>query len=162
MYLIFFGVGVGFILLSLLLGEFMETEGSAFSFLKPTLIAVFLTVVGGLGLLLTPRFYGSLGDGVVLAISIMGGFVVATAVNIAIVKPLYKAQNTSTFGKEETIGLRATVISYIPAGGYGKISYSISGSLVTSPAKSEDGDEIKSGESVEIVNIEGSTYYVRK
>lgn len=162
MYLIFFGVGVGFILLSLVMGEFMESEGSAFSFLKPTLIAVFLTIVGGLGLLLEPRFYGVLGDGVVLAISLSGGFVAAMAINIFIIKPLYKAQNTSTFSKEETIGVIARVISPIPRRGYGKISYSISGSTVTSPAKSEDEDEIRNGETVEIVDIEGGTYFVRR
>lgn len=162
MYFVFFGVGVGFIVISFLLGGFTDTEGGSFTFLKPILIAVFLTVAGGLGLLLTPRFYGSVGSVIVLAISILGGFLIATLLNFFIIKPLYRSQNTSTFYKQDTIGHIATVTSRIPPGGYGKISFTISGSVVTSPAKSEDGGEINGGESVEITQIEGSTCFVKR
>ncbi|MCL2564994.1 MAG: NfeD family protein [Defluviitaleaceae bacterium] len=162
MYFVFFGVGVGFIVISLLLGGLLDTEGGAFAFFKPILIAVFLTVAGGMGLLLTPRFYGTAGSGIVLAISLLSGFLIATLLNFFVIKPLLRAQNTSTFNKKDTIGQIAKVISPIPQGGYGKISFSVSGSVVTSPAKSEDGDAVNKGESVEITQVEGSTYFVKK
>jgi membrane protein implicated in regulation of membrane protease activity len=79
-----------------------------------------------------------------------------------VIVPLNKAQNTSAFDKQATIGTWAKVISPIPQGGYGKIRYSVSGSVVTSPAKSEDGGEINSGENVAIVYIEGNTYFVKR
>jgi len=160
MYTIFFGVGVGFIALSLVIGELVEIEGTAFSIFRPTLIAVFLTVMGGLGMILTPRFDD--GAGIVLVVSLLSGAVVASIIHFFVMIPLHMAQNTSAFDKSDTIGMAAKVISRVPQGGYGKISYSVSGSVVTSPAKSEDGGEIESGENVEIINIEGNTYFVRR
>ena len=162
MYWIFFGVGVGFVVLTLIIGTVMEAEVASFSFLRPTLIAVFLTVVGGLGLILTPRFYGTAGSGLVLVISVLSGFLVASAMNIFVVKPLSRAQGMSTFSRQEVIGQLAEVISMIPEGGYGKIKYNIEGSIVTGPAKCEDNEEIKAGERAEIVRVEGKTYFVRK
>jgi membrane-bound ClpP family serine protease len=87
---------------------------------------------------------------------------VAGLLNRFVIIPLYKAQNTSAFNMQDTIGTHATVISPIPQGGYGKIRYNISGSVVTSPAKSEDGREIKAGEAVDIIYVEKNTYFVRK
>ena len=162
MYVVLFGVGIGFILVSLVIGELVEVEGGVFSLFRPTLIAVMLTVTGGLGMLLTPRLYDTYGAGFVLIISALSGLFIAGLINHFIIRPLHKAQNTSAFCKQTAIGTAATVISPIPPGGYGKIRYSVSGSVVTGPAKSEDGEEVKSGESVDIIRIEESIYFVRK
>jgi membrane protein implicated in regulation of membrane protease activity len=86
---------------------------------------------------------------------------VAGLINRFVIVPLRKAQNTSAFNMQDTIGIHATVISPIPRGGYGKIRYNISGSVVTSPAKSEDGGEVRAGEQVDIVYVEKNTYFVR-
>ncbi|MCL2048091.1 MAG: hypothetical protein FWG87_05120 [Defluviitaleaceae bacterium] len=168
MYLVLFGVGAGFILLSLILGDLLDFDldldfdgASVFGLLRPMLIAVFMVVSGGLGLLLTPYFEWSGGGGIVLFISLVGGLGTAGLVNRFVIVPLNRAQNTSAFNIQDTVGTSAKVISPIPQGGYGKIQYSISGSLVTSPAKSEDGNPISNGENVEIIYIEKNTYFVR-
>ena len=162
MYAIFFGVGVGFVLLSVTLDTMLNLEGIAASFLQPKLIAVFLTVTGGLGLILSSRFDGVLAAALIFAISALGGLIIAGMVYRFVIVPLHKAQNTSAFDKQDTIGTTAKVISPIPSGGYGKISYSISGSTVTGPAKSEDEGEISSGESVYIMDVKDGTYFVRR
>jgi membrane protein implicated in regulation of membrane protease activity len=163
MYIIMFGVGAGIVLLTFLLGEFLEFEcGSGLSFFRPTLIAVFLTVTGGLGWLLSPRLEGILGNGIVLTISVLGGLTIAGIIHRFVIIPMQKAQNTSAFHKQAAIGITAKVISPIPQGKYGKIQYNISGSVVTGPAKSEDGGEIKNGENVNIVYIENNTYFVKR
>jgi len=162
-YLILLGVGAGFILISLLVGEFAEVEGSAFfSFLRPTLVAVFMVVTGGIGLMLSPRLVQFGGGGIVFVLSVVGGLAIAGLINRFVIIPLHRAQNTSAYNIQDTIGTAAKVISPIPQGGYGKISYSMSGSVVTSPAKSEDGNAISCGENVEIIYIEKNTYFVRK
>jgi len=164
MYTIFFIIGIGFVGISFLLGAVADTEvGGPLSFLQPKLIAMFLLVTGGIGLILTAAdFDWFFSEAVILAISISCGVVVAGVVHRFVIVPLRRAQNTSTYDKQATIGTWATIISPIPQGGYGKIRYSISGSTVTSPAKSEDGGEINNGENVAIVYIEGSTYFVRR
>ena len=162
MYVIFFGVGAGFIIISLIMGELLEVEGTSFAFFKPSLIAVFLTVTGGVGMLLVPRLGEWFGAYIILSISASIGFIIAGIINRFILMPLYKAQNTSAFDKQATIGAAAKVISPIPHGGYGKIQFNISGSVVTSPAKSEDGGAIANGEQVDIIYIEKNAYFVRK
>ncbi|MCL2363152.1 MAG: hypothetical protein FWC71_00640 [Defluviitaleaceae bacterium] len=160
MYMVMFGVGVGFIVLTLIIGQVAELDGTFFGFIKPSLVAIFFVVMGGVGLILTPRM-----DGLVLVVAIISfaaAFLVAAVMNRFIIIPLHKAQNTSAFHMQDTIGITATVISPIPQGGYGKIRYSISGSIVTSPAKSEDGAAIKAGETASIVYVEKNTYFVRR
>ena len=160
MYMVMFGVGVGFIVLALIIGQVAEFEGTMFGFLRPSLIAVFLVVMGGVGLILTPRL-----DGLVLIVALISFFaalMVAGLMHRFIMVPLERAQNTSTFNMQDTIGINATVISPIPQGGYGKIRYNVSGSVVTSPAKSEDGAAIHAGDVVSIVYVEKNTYYVRR
>ncbi|MCL2198378.1 MAG: hypothetical protein FWB80_05605 [Defluviitaleaceae bacterium] len=166
MYLVLFGVGAGFIVISLIVGEMAEVEGSTvFSFFRPTLIAVFMVVMGGVGLILSRgfaehEFFGW--DGIVLFSSVVSALVVSGLINRFILIPMYRAQNTSTFNIQDTIGVCAEVISPIPQGGYGKIRYNISGSTVTSPAKSDDGNPIATGENVDIIYVEKNTYFVRK
>ena len=162
MYVIFFVVGVGFIAISMLIGAIADTDGGPFAFLQPKLIAVFLTVTGGVGIILSARLNVFFGAGIVLVISVLAGLVIAGLLNRLVIIPLHKAQNTSAHDKQATIGTTAKVISPIPAGGYGKIRYSVSGSVVTSPAKCEDGGEVKIGENVDIIYIEGGTYFVRR
>ncbi|MCL2605399.1 MAG: NfeD family protein [Defluviitaleaceae bacterium] len=160
MYLVMFGVGVGFIVLSLIIGEVAEIDGTLFGFLKPSLIAIFLVVMGGIGLILSPRMTEL--PLLVMCIGFISGISVAGLLNRFVIVPLQKAQNTSAFNMQDTIGTQAVVISPIPRNGYGKIRYNISGSVVTSPAKSEDGGEVSAGEQVDIVYVEKNTYFVRR
>lgn len=169
MYFIMFGVGVGFLFLTFIIGEVGDIDGEFsqyFSFMRPTVIALFLVIMGGVGLLI-PRLApqgtvdGAIGSGMVLLISFASALIMAGLVNRFIIVPLHKATNTSAFNIQDTIGVEATVISPIPQGGYGKIRYNVSGSIVTSPAKSEDGNAIRAGEKVDILYVEKNTYYVR-
>jgi len=161
MFLILFIVGAGFILLSAIFDFFVDGPGSPISIFQPKLIAIFLTVMGGVGLILT-NSWASAPFTLILTISVFSGLFIAALLYRFVIIPLHRAQNTSAFDKQATIGIVAKIISPIPQGGYGKISYNISGSTVTSPAKSEDGGEVKNGEAVTIVYIEGGTYFVRK
>ena len=163
MYLVFFGIGVGFVILTLVIGRVMEAEVASLSFLRPSLVAVFLTVTGGLGLILTPRFYGTAGTVVVFIISAISGFLIATAINNFVIKPLHRLEGTNTYNRQEVVGQLAEVTAKIPhGGGYGKIKYNIEGSIVTGPAKCEDESELNIGEHAEITRVEGKTYYVKK
>ena len=160
MYSTFFLVGIGFIVVSFFLGAIAEAESGPLAILQPKLIAVFLTVMGGVGMIVSPMFYPS--ASLILTISVLSGLIIAGLLHRFVIMPLHRAQNTSAHHKQEVIGTIAKIISPIPKGGYGKIRYNVSGAVVTSPAKSEDGGEINNGENVAIVYIEGNTYFVRR
>lgn len=162
-----FGVGVGYTIISFLMGQLFDffdfdgsfEIGSNISPLKPAVIAAFITVFGGTGIILMKYNIIFL---VSLSISFALAFAVAFVIYKFVIVQLYKAQNTSAVEQQKLIGQRAKVSLTIRQGGYGKITYIINGNTYNSPAKTEDGCELKSGEEVEIVYIDKNTYYVKK
>lgn len=158
-------VGVGYTIISLILGNILSIGdfsgdfeiGTNISPLKPAPIAAFLTVFGGVGLIFINSFNFITVLSVAFSFGILAGFIIYRFILI----PLHKAQNTSTVEKQSLIGHDATVNHKILQGKYGKISYHVNGSTFSSPAKSEDGNEIPVGTTVEIIYIEHNTYYVR-
>lgn len=160
-----FGVGVGYTVIAFLLGEVInvfdfDTDidfGGTVSPLKPSVIAAFVTVFGGSGLLLAhylPVF------AVVPAAGLLG-VAVAFFMYRFIIVPLSKAQNTSAVEIQSLIGHTAKVTEKIFQGGYGQITYYVNGNTYSSPAKADNGGEIKRNENVEIMYIQDNTYYVR-
>lgn len=123
---------------------------------KPTIIAAFLGVFGGAGMIIYPYFIVY----VVFALAGLVGLAISFLMYRFVYIPLYRAQNTSAVEKQSLVGRLAKVSEYIPQGKYGKITYYVNGNTYTAPAKSESGDEIKRNTEVEIVAIVKSTYYV--
>jgi membrane protein implicated in regulation of membrane protease activity len=172
-FTICFGVGVGYAVISFVLGLFSFIDidmdfdigdndfdisiGGYVSFLKPSVICAFITVFGGVGLILLKPlgwFFAAMsgaGLGVVVAF-IMWKYVFVW---------LKKMQNTSVSEQQSFIGLAAKVTEYIPQGKYGKITYYSNGNTYSAPAKSESGEGILRNTSVTIVYIKKNTYYVR-
>ncbi|NLP34389.1 MAG: hypothetical protein GX359_04240 [Clostridiales bacterium] len=167
-----FFVGLGFILLSFIFGNLLEIAGfdgldldfdafgvDLFLPFNPTLIMLFAIVFGGTGWILLIT-YPTMVIIFNLLISIASGGIVCSLVHFLVVKPLRKAQNTSSPSKDELIGVRATVSETIIAGGFGEIRYVVNGNSFSSPAKATNGEEIKAGEDVAICWIKDHVYYV--
>ncbi len=160
-----FGLGLGYAVLNFLLGEIFsgidfdtDFDLDGFLPLKPALIALFLAVFGGVGLLL----YKNNPIAFTVSVASVIAFFVSFCVQKFVIVPLYKAQSTSAVEIQSLIGKTATVTVAIPQGKYGKITYSAAGNTYSAPAKSEDGSEINKSERVEIIHIEKNTYYVKK
>ena len=160
LFTVAFGVGMGYTVISLILGNLLDMgdlDNSAFSPLRPAPISAFLVVFGGVGMV----FYEPLGFTMVLVISVLLGVVISYLITSFVLMPLHRAQNTSTVDRQSLIGHHAVVQVKIPENGFGKISSNVNGSNVSSPAKSEDGSEIPTGTTVEIVSIERNIYFVK-
>ena len=56
--------------------------------------------------------------------------------------------------------MTATVITPIPANGVGEIAYVQSGTRYSAPARDERGAPVGNGQTVKIVRIVGSQFYV--
>ena len=161
-FVICFGVGAGFVILTAIFGEILGVIDAGLSTgaapFKPILLALFLTVFGGLGLILNVFLV----DWFAAGIAALAGIFIAYALYRHVIARLLKWQNTSTHEKQSLIGHPAKISEAIPQGGFGKITYSINDKIVSAPAKSETGEEIGRGTAVEIVYIEKSIYHVRK
>ena len=163
LFFVSFGIGAGFVLISFLIGEFsgeIETD-STLAFIKPSVVSTFLIVFGLVGILLEAFFAFSTFAAVNFGIAFFAGFVSSLALNRFVLIPLRKLENTSAVDRQMLIGQSAVVIEKIPQGGFGKISFTISGNKHNAPAKAEDGSEIGRHSKVEIIYIEKSTYFVR-
>ena len=158
MYWVLLIVGAGFIFLSLIFGEMFEIEGVGLAFLRPTVLALAFAVMGAIGLYLSPRIGGYLA----FPISAVSGLLAGFLIHRFIIVPLHKSQHTSAHDKQALIGSVAKVVLAIPQGGFGKIRYSVTGSIVTSPAKTEDGSGVKQDTDVIITSIKNNAYYVKK
>ena len=160
LFTILLGVGAGYAVIGFLLGEVLghsDTDVTHISPLKPHVIATFVIVFGGAGLLLV-RVLPPL---TAVPLAALLGVAAAFLLFRFIVVPLSKAQNTTAVEIQSLIGHRAQVTEKIPQGQFGKITYKVNDSTYTAPAKSESGSEIARSTYVEIVYIEKNAYYVR-
>jgi membrane-bound ClpP family serine protease len=58
------------------------------------------------------------------------------------------------------VGMPATVITPIPANGVGEIAYVQAGTRYSAPARDERGAPVANGQTVKIVRIVGTQFYV--
>ena len=124
---------------------------------KPMVIATFLTVFGGTGLLFDSRMLWMFA----LAGAAFCGLAVAFALLRFVYVPLYKYQGRGVVEKQRLVGMSATVTEGIPQGGFGKIKYVVEDNAFTAPAKAEDGGIIPRGSAVQIMYIEKNAFFVK-
>lgn len=127
--------------------------------LKPALIAAFITVFGGVGLMALNRGYSS------FVASLLGttlGFAIAGAMYKLIIVPLHKRQSIAHSNKS-LVGYEAKIIVPIPMGEMGKIRYIVDQNTYTAPAKAIDSQcSLKDGDIVIIKRIDKHIFYVEK
>lgn len=127
--------------------------------LKPIVLATFVTVFGGVGLICT---INDLSPAASVIISLVSGAAAAFFIYRCIIVPLYRAQNTNTVSRKMLRGSIARVSLPIRGDAFGKITYTAGGNICSAPARSADGEDIEGGDPVVIVNIEKNTFYVKK
>jgi membrane protein implicated in regulation of membrane protease activity len=180
-YLICFGVGLLFTIVSALMGHAFGghevhadigggAEGHAeagfdtqdmpgFSPLSPTTIAAFVSAFGGFGIIFS-KFDATKSPWISAPLAMLGGFGIA-AVVFWLFRTLFRKTQSSSESRVATlIGLDATIISPIPQNGVGEIAYIQSGSRYTAPARTESGGAVPNGKVVKITRIVGTQYYV--
>lgn len=178
LYLICFGVGLVFALLSAFLSDFSggghdghveshadvghaEHDAGGFSPLSPTTIASFVTAFGGLGLIFS-KIESTSSAWLSIPLALTGGLAIATLVFVAFSK-IFRATQSSSEGRvAELFGQSATVITPIAAGGVGEIAYVQGGTRYTACARTDDESAVPAGEKVRIVRVAGTQFYVIK
>ena len=177
-YWICFLVGTVYALISALLGGFFGAMGEVVDIdigdvdgfdgdgagdagiapLSPATIAVFLSTFGGTGIILTSLLNQKIQ--VSLPISALAGFALAGTIFFIFYKIFTAVQGSSESRVADLIGLKAEVITPIPADGAGEIAYVSRANRLSSSARSQDGGEIPRHIGVRIVRLVGNTAYV--
>lgn len=143
-------------------GGHAEETGSSMpglSLFSPTVIASFLTGVGGFGMVLA-KIDATKPLWISLPLSVFGGLLIAAAV-FFIFNAIFKLiQGSSESHVAALIGKSATIITPIPAGGVGEIAYVQGGTRYTAPARTSAEEPLPQGKTVYIVRIDGAQFYV--
>jgi membrane protein implicated in regulation of membrane protease activity len=127
---------------------------------RPVVIACFVTVFGGIGLLVR-RYYG-LPSVLSFLIAFAAALTVSFLLYRLVVVPLYRAQNGFVHDMNEIAGRPALVTHSIYGGQYGRVRYTINGEIFSAPARSVDGLDIRQGEESIIVKVEKNLLLVQK
>lgn len=129
---------------------------SAFS---PTVIAVFITAFGGLGVIFS-QIPATRSPWASAPLAVLGGLVIA-AIVLWLLRQLFRRTQGSSESRVGTLaGMIATIITPIPAAGVGEIAYVQNGTRYTAPAREETGQAVANGNAVKITRVVGSQFFV--
>ena len=155
-------VGVLLIIVSLVFGEIFGfgLDHGDFGFLSGPVIASFLILFGGGGLLLLEVFHTS---GMVSAGgAFASGFVGSGTVYWITWKLILSQQGGTEYDPKLSVGTEAEVITGIPGKGTGEITFDHTSGRISGPARSLSGVAIDRGNVVRIEKFVAGVYIVRK
>src|SRR5215831_5395152 len=178
-YSICFGVGLLFAIVSAFLGHlfgghdahvdlgtgghaeagFQETGMPGLSPFSPTTICSFITAFGALGMVFS-RIELTQSPWVSAPLATLGGLIIAGLVVMLFGFVFHKTQSSSESHVASLVGTNATVITPIPANGVGEIAYVQAGTRYSAPARNERAAAVANGQTVRIVRVVGSQFYV--
>lgn len=163
LYLILFAVGAIYAVITIFLGDIFDFRldfGGQFPFLSPTTIATFVTVFGGCGYVLERNTDW---NGLLIAfLSFITADLLALLMFLFVMLPLYRAEKSAAKSALDMIGKTAEVVTVIMHGAKGEILYEQGGVRLSAPAKVADGETIRQGEIVRIVDVVSGTFIVEK
>jgi membrane-bound ClpP family serine protease len=180
-YSVCFGVGLLFALVSVFFGHvfgghdveahvemgagghveagFQDSGMPGLSPLSPTAITVFVTAFGAFGLIFS-HIGPTSSVWISAPLSLLGAFGVAGAVLTLFSAVFQQTQGSSESRVAALVGVSATIITPIPENGVGEIAYVQAGTRYSAPAREERGTAVPGGQTVKIVRVVGSQFFV--
>lgn len=155
--------GVLFAIISVLLGDwlsasldgaldFLSVEG--YSLFRPTVIASWITVFGGAGMLLNK--YTQLGNITVLIVTFLIATALAVGLYLIYIRPMEQSENSVGFSIYELSGLIGEVLVPIPHNGFGEVIVQVGAARSHHIAASFDGTPIPSEARIIVVEVDAS------
>ena len=129
------------------------------SFFSPLVLACFLAAFGGLGIVFS-GIRATESVWLSAPLSVAGAFLISTFVLWLFNLVFSRSQSSSESRVGTLVGQTATLITPIPENGVGEIAYVQGGTRYTAPARSENRAAISQGQTVKIVRVVGTQFYV--
>ncbi|HTR40380.1 MAG TPA: NfeD family protein [Pseudomonadales bacterium] len=137
------------------------SDDPGMSIFSPTVIASFITAFGGFGLVFS-QFPTTKPAIISAPLAIFGGVVVAGVMYFFFSTVFRHTQSSSESRVTRLVNTEATIITPISENGVGEIAYVVGGTRYTAPARAEDSVAISNGQTVKIVRVVGTQFYVKK
>jgi len=176
MYLVLAALGVGYVLISAVLGHVADAfdsghaDGGAhagdahgvstfhFPFFSPIALATLFGALGAWGLITKHGF------GLANAASLLTAIPLAIATGYVVTYAAWRMVRGSvgsiTIRLPDLVGATAEVLTPIPAGGMGEIAALVDGQRYAGPARESQGREVPRGALVKVVQVVGGTLLV--
>ncbi len=138
---------------------FQDTGMPGLSPFSPTSICSFITAFGALGMILS-HIEATRSPWVSAPLALLGALIITAGVVLLFGTIFHKTQSSSESRVGTLVGMTGTIITPIPANGVGEIAYVQGGTRYTAPARDERGAPVGNGQTVKIVRIVGSQFYV--
>jgi membrane protein implicated in regulation of membrane protease activity len=132
--------------------------GDGLDFLNPVVIFAFITILSASGYLF--ERLSSLHYLLILGISAVAALIVVTMLNVFVLVPLSGAEESLVYKESDLQGRVGTVITSIPADGYGEVMIDSTSGRIAKPALSFDGDSIPNGTSVLVIQVKNGVLEV--
>lgn len=142
----------------LLFGDVIEGVFEGINFINPILLFSFFTIFTASGYLL--ELLTSLHSLLGASISAFISLIVVSLMNIFIVIPLSKAEESLVYEESDLKGRVGTVITTIPVDGFGEILIESFSGRIAKSAVSFDHDEIPQGSKVLIIDVVNGVVHV--
>jgi len=137
-----------------------SSDAPGVSLFSPIVMAAFVAAFGAFGLIFS-QFEATKSPIISAGLSIVCAMLVAGSM-VGLLRKLVRASDSSSESQvAKLVGHAATVITPIPAGGVGEITYVQAGTRYTAPAREEAGLTVGNGSEVTITRVVGSQFYVR-
>lgn len=161
--------GVLFAIVSVVLGDivssaldgvldFLSFDG--FRKLSPMVVATFVTVFGGAGLLLL--HYTAIGAFLTVVGAVVAAVAISVGVYYAYVRPMENSENSTSFSMSELSGRICEVLVPIPPRGYGEVLVKVGAGHTNQIAASFDGETLAAGTRAVVVEVRDDTLYVAR
>jgi membrane protein implicated in regulation of membrane protease activity len=140
-------------------GGLNTSDMPGISIFSPTTVATFVTALGGFGMIFSSIEMTS-PIWISAPLSAICAFMIAAVVFSMFAWLFQKVQGSSESRVGTLLGQPATIVAPIPANGVGEIAYVQFGTRYTAPAREDKGAAVPTGQSVKIVRIVGTQFYV--
>lgn len=129
------------------------------SFFSPLVLSCFITAFGGIGIVFS-GIEATSSVWLSAPLSAAGAFCIALLVLWLFNTVFSKSQGSSEGHVASLVGQTATLLSPIPENGVGEIAYVQASTRYTAPARSEKGNAIPGGATVQITRVVGTQFFV--
>ncbi|WP_042353928.1 NfeD family protein [Bacillus rubiinfantis] len=136
----------------------IDTGDGGLHFLNPVLVFAFITVLSASGYLF--ERLSSLHSLLILGISAVIAFILVTCLNVFILVPLSSAEESLAYKESDLRGRIGSVITSIPADGFGEVLIENASGRIAKPASSFDGETIPNGVRVLVVQVKDGVLQV--
>ena len=135
-----------------------DTGDGGLHFLNPVLVFAFVTVLSASGYLF--ERLSALHYLLILGISAVIALIVVTLLNVFVLVPLSSAEESLVYKESDLRGRIGTVITPIPADGFGEVIIENASGRIAKPATSFEGESIPNGVKVLIVQVKSGVLEV--